>query len=168
MKKIWLFLKKTWVLKKKSEFKKRHEFWKKTLSFEKIWVLKKLELLQRKNYRSENKTPNLKIIRFTIQMSEINSWVFMSLMGHRTFKHIKLGKSGYSRRLSQQRWGLLRAHPPSGRWKWSKREGNCRDGKMFSNFLVVVRREALCLAFMSYKHTRDVQDGRNAPSLVAG
>ena len=92
----------------------------------------------------------------------------MSLMGHRTFKHIKLGKSGYSRRLSQQRWGLLRAHSPSGRWKWSKREGNCRDGKMFSNFLVVVRREALCLAFMSYKHTHDVQDGRNAPSLVAG
>ena len=39
---------------------------------------------------------------------------------------------------------------------------------MFSNFLVVVRREALCLAFMSYQHTHDVQDGRNAPSLVAG
>ena len=62
----------------------------------------------------------------------------------------------------------MRAHPPSGRWKWSKRGGNWRDGKMFSNFLVVVRREALCLAFMSYKHTHDVQDGRNAPSLVAG
>ena len=39
---------------------------------------------------------------------------------------------------------------------------------MFSNFLVVVRREALCLAFMSYQHTHDVKDGRNAPSLVAG
>ena len=62
----------------------------------------------------------------------------------------------------------VRAHPPSGRWKWSKRGGNWRDGKMFSNFLVVVRREPLCLAFMSYKHTHDVQDGRNAPSLVAG
>ena len=28
--------------------------------------------------------------------------------------------------------------------------------KMFSNFLVVVRREALCLAFMSCKHTYNV------------
>ena len=55
-KKIWV-LKKTWVLKKNPEF------WK-------IWVLKKLELLQRKNYRSENKTPNLKIILFTIQISQ--------------------------------------------------------------------------------------------------
>ena len=43
-----------------------------------------------------------------------------------------------------------------------------RGWKMFSNFLVVVRREALCLAFMSYKHTYNVQDGRNDPSLVAG
>ena len=40
--------------------------------------------------------------------------------------------------------------------------------KNVSNFLVVVRREALCLAFMSYKHTYNVQDGRNAPSLAAG
>ena len=62
----------------------------------------------------------------------------------------------------------VRAHPPSGRWKWSKRGGNRRDRKIFSNLLLVVRREALSLAFMSYKHTHDVQDGRNAPSLVAG
>ena len=39
---------------------------------------------------------------------------------------------------------------------------------MFSIFLVLVRKEALCLAFMSYKHTYNVQDGRNTPSLVAG
>ena len=57
------FEKKIWVLKKAWVLKKNPEFWK-------IWVLKKLELLQRKNYRSENKTPNLKIIRFTIQISQ--------------------------------------------------------------------------------------------------
>ena len=34
---------------------------------------------------------------------------------------------------------------------------------MFPNCLVAGSREALCLAFMSYKYTYDVPDGRNAP-----
>ena len=38
----------------------------------------------------------------------------------------------------------------------------------FSKFLVAVSREALCLAFMSQKHTHNVTDGSNAPSPVAG
>ena len=69
-----------------------------------------------------------------------------------------LGKSGYTRRLFQQRWGHTR-HP--GDESGAKGEG--KEGKMFSNFLVAGSREALCLAFMSYKYTYNVLDGRNAP-----
>ena len=71
-----LSIKKTRVLKKNPEFlkkpkkdmsfEKNPEFWKKSVFFC-LW--KKLAFWK-KNYRSENKTPNLKIIRFTIQISQ--------------------------------------------------------------------------------------------------
>ena len=70
-----LSIKKTRVLKKNPEFlKKQKKTWvlKKTLSFEKnlFFFFKKKNAFWKKNYRSENKTPNLKIIRFTIQISQ--------------------------------------------------------------------------------------------------
>ena len=40
------------------------------------------------------------------------------------------------------------------------------DGKMFSNFLVVVSREALCLTFMSYKHTCNTPNAKMAAGLI--
>ena len=81
-----------------------------------------------------------------------------------SFKHIKLGKSGYSRRLSQQRWGHTR-HP--GDESGAKGEGTAWwDGKMVSNFLVVVSREALCLALMSYKHTCNTLNAKMAAGLI--
>ena len=36
-------------------------------------------------YRYENKTPNLKQLVLSFKVPKINSWVLMSLMGHRTF-----------------------------------------------------------------------------------
>ena len=47
-------------------FEKNPEFWKNLVLF----LLKKSLRFEKKNYRSENKTPNLKIIRFTIQISQ--------------------------------------------------------------------------------------------------
>ena len=58
---IWVFLKKNPEFWKKSELKKKREFWKNGQSFKKCFkIKKKLGFNKGKNYRYENKTPNLK------------------------------------------------------------------------------------------------------------